>query len=509
MINVVEDDMNYPFGEKLLGEELHLRTVLTDVFQDGEWQRGSQLVFNDGSTTPPLDLPSVQLNKNYIGSLLRGVGLAMSWLLVLLSFSFCWWTHLNRAKKIVKASQPIFLYMICSGCCLLGTSITLMSIDDQIASNNVCSVLCVTVPWLFCVGWILSFSALFAKTIRVNRIFHNPVRFSRIKVTIWDVMTPVVALLSVATIVLLVWTVRSPPYFVRKVNAFDLYDRVIETKGTCSYRGVIPYAITLGVVLLGTLLFTVQQAYQARHISTEFAESEYIFLVLLAVFVVSILGIPVLFLVEENPSARFFTLASIIFLIDLSILLMIFIPKIRQQGRHEMQQTEKGTLDSNRQSISTRFNQQVTVTGIAFDSSKYGDQREHINDSDAGGSEYSSGILILNHPRTVKDLEQQLHDLRNEVDRLRIKRRQGGESELTVHVENSQEGRNTIGRESSREERISSGKESSQEESNSLCSGEGSLQGGKVNGNEDLSNNDQESTPRTRITMAGEIVKLE
>lgn len=288
----------------------------------------------------------------------------------------------------------------------MALSIIFSSVDDEVASQEACSAICTAVPWFFCVGWILSFSALFAKTLRVNKIFHNPVRFSRIKVTMWDVVKPVLALLSIAILILLLWSVLDTPTFTRGVSAFDIYGRAQATKGFCEYRASIPYGIALAVVLVGTLLYAVQQAYAARNISTEFAETEYIFLVLVAIFVTTLLGIPVLFLVGGNPGARFFTVASVIFLVNLAILCLMFIPKIKQRKKGLSQ--EKDFLGRT-ESCSIGGSQRVSVNNIQLD------DNSEIESVDSG----NGGIKIIDTPKELENLESKISTLKIEIDVLR------------------------------------------------------------------------------------------
>ena len=357
---------------------------------------------------------------NYIGWIVRGAGLVMSCLILAFSIGLYFWTSANRKTKVVKASQPTFLHMICGGCFLMALSIIFLSIDDEIASEDSCTATCITTPWFFCVGWIVSFSALFAKTLRVNKIFHNPVAFSRIKVTMWDVIKPVAALLSTTVLILLLWTVLNPPVFTRRVSSLDVYGRAKETKGTCDYTDSLPYAIPLLVVLVGTLVYAVQQAYVARNISTEFAETEYIFLVLVAIFVTALLGIPVLLLVAGNPAARFFAVATIIFLCNLAILCLVFIPKIKQQ-RKDAEAKKNGTNGNFRKQTFTVGSQRLSVSGIQLDSEA---DTSVANGEDLQESlEEDDGMKIIDTPKKVDKLEQQIESLRVEIDVLR-KRKQ-------------------------------------------------------------------------------------
>ena len=422
LINIVEEE-----SQSTKTETVELQTVVSQVFRDGEWQQIRPMQFNDGTSKPPADLPAANLNENFIGAAFRGAGVAMAAILISLSIYFFVWTYKNQATKVVKASQPIFLYLICCGCFLMSLPTIFYSIDDQIASDDICSAFCVVTPWFFFLGWILSFSALFAKTKRVNKIFHNPVAFSRIKVTVWDVMKPVLALLVVTTFVLLLWTFLSPPTFTREISEVDQYGRTIESRGQCNYEESPPYAITLAVVILGTLFYTVQQAFVARNISTEFAESEFIFFVLVVIFLVSILGIPIVFLVEENPSARYFSVSSIVFLIDLSILLLIFVPKLRQREseyRDKSSRQYDNFDNSNRISV-TAGTRRVSISGISGIESNV--VKDFLSDSSKSSGEINfdddddddSGILILHHPKKVETLKQEINDLKQEIETLR------------------------------------------------------------------------------------------
>jgi len=104
------------------------------------------------------------------------------------SIGFACWVAYNRTIRVVKASQPIFLIIICTGTLLMGGGIYPLGIDDEIASIQGCNIACMASPWLFGLGFSCSFSALFAKTLRVNKLFGAANSFQRIKVTVKDVM---------------------------------------------------------------------------------------------------------------------------------------------------------------------------------------------------------------------------------------------------------------------------------------------------------------------------------
>jgi glucan phosphoethanolaminetransferase (alkaline phosphatase superfamily) len=88
------------------------------------------------------------------------------------------------------------------------------------------------------------------------------------------------------------------------------------------------FLATLGAINLGSLLFVIYQAYQARNISTDLQESSYIFMAMPLILMVSFIGIPIMVIAQNNSSASYFTAAGIIFVICISILVLIYVPKV-------------------------------------------------------------------------------------------------------------------------------------------------------------------------------------
>ena len=205
---------------------------------------------------------------------------------------------------------------------------TALSIDDEIASTSGCSIACQSVPWLICIGFSIAFASILSKTLRINKIFHNP-SIRRIKITPRDVAKPIFASLALNALVLSLWTALSPLYWSREVTAIDEFNRAVTLNGFCTSEGFLPYVIILVVGNVGLLALALYQVYNARSLSTEFAESEYIFKALFIAVLVCFVGIPVMVIVEGEPKAYFFLLSSIIFVLCSALLLFMFVPKIR------------------------------------------------------------------------------------------------------------------------------------------------------------------------------------
>ena len=131
-------------------------------------------------------------------------------------------------------------------------------------------------------------------------------------------------------LVLILMTVLAPIQFETEVTAKDVFGRVIETMSQCSYSdGQAPYVIVLAVINLACLAFASYQAFQARHLSTEYGERQYVFAALMVILLVCLVGIPVLLLARENADASTFVSCMVIFIACCSILSVMFVPKMR------------------------------------------------------------------------------------------------------------------------------------------------------------------------------------
>uniref|UniRef100_A0A7S0AKY8 G-protein coupled receptors family 3 profile domain-containing protein n=1 Tax=Minutocellus polymorphus TaxID=265543 RepID=A0A7S0AKY8_9STRA len=180
---------------------------------------------------------------------------------------------------------------------------------------------------MICVGFSVAFASILSKTLRINKIFHNP-SIRRIKITARDVAKPIFASLALNVLVLSLWTALSPLHWSREVTAVDEFNRAVTSNGICTSEGFLPYVIILVVGNVGLLALALYQVYNARSLSTEFAESEYIFKALFIAVLVCFVGIPVMIIVEGEPRAYFFLLSSIIFVLCSALLLFMFVPKI-------------------------------------------------------------------------------------------------------------------------------------------------------------------------------------
>ena len=395
LYQVVSIDADNRSGSSNTTTGVQFQVSLSSLYDQGTWREMEPFVFADGSTNVLSDLPILNVDRNFLSPGWRVSGWILCGLGVVLAFSLALWTWIKARNKdrVVIASQPFFLYLICFGMATFMATIVPLGVDEQMASREGCTVACNAVPWLLSVGFCVAFSAMFTKTQRVNKIFKNA-RFTRIKVTPLDVLTPMLACLGTNLLLLIIMTVIKPVEWKMQVLEEDSFDRPTETWGFCDWSNSVPFLVPLAVINLGCLLFAMVQAYEARSISIEFAESEYIFRCMLAITVTAFLGFPVLVLIHGNNEAFYFFFSALIFITGCMVLSLIFVPKIRF-----IQQKEHNPADRARLSI---------MGGT----SAPGNSRFFTSGSFSSSDE---GLRVLHHPRTEAELRKRVADLEDRL----------------------------------------------------------------------------------------------
>lgn len=264
-------------------------------------------------------------DMHQLGNTFRIFSHILTVIVLVTSFGFSIWVHRNRENRVLRASQPIFLLMLTLGTAVMGFSIIPLGMDDSSMDEDGCDIACVAFPWLITLGFSITFSALFSKIWRVNQLLKASTSFKRVTVSERDVLVPFAIILFLNVTLLLLMTLLDPPHWQR------IQTSETDSSGTCwrhDSKESKVILILLAVVNLAAVLLANIQAFKARAISDEYAESRYIGVAMAGMLQVCLVGVPVLFLVEANPPAFFLVLSSIIFLVSMSLLLLIFVPKV-------------------------------------------------------------------------------------------------------------------------------------------------------------------------------------
>lgn len=169
--------------------------AISRTFSNGEWTRVNDFLFTDGLPNAPADLPPAVIDDNTISPAIRGISLTMYGIILLMVAGFASWTIANIDKRVVTASQPFFLFTLLTGVVILASSIIPVNIDHSVASLDGCVIACNSSIWLVSVGFCVTFSALFTKNYRINRILKQAQKLRRVKLSVRDTLVPMVTLL--------------------------------------------------------------------------------------------------------------------------------------------------------------------------------------------------------------------------------------------------------------------------------------------------------------------------
>lgn len=304
---------------------------------------------------PPPPLPPIEgEDLNLISSGVLTFGYILASIGILTSISLCAWTIYNRRKPFVRASQPLFLCQLCIGTLLIASAIIPFSFpgsSSEWGPDRGLDAACMSVVWLVAIGFVLTISALLAKTWRLIKLMNSGRRMRRVNIDAKDVMLPFTALMVINVSLLLCITLITPFSYERvEVANYDSLGRSLESYGTCNYVSPTDsrfwgFATPLFVVDFGAILIGIYQCYVTREMAWEISESYYLTLSMGSLFETLCLGGPLLAVVSGNPTAGFVVGSSLICVSCMTVLLPIFQPKfatlarrdasvVRAMGRH-------------------------------------------------------------------------------------------------------------------------------------------------------------------------------
>ena len=188
---------------------------------------------------------------------------------------------------------------------------------------------CASVPWTYSLGFCLTFSALFAKLLRIKRIFLNP-SMANVKVRNRDVIKPMIAIMLVDVALLTAWTFHDPLKYERsrRTSDYDVYGYPLRSHGVCNSSAAWQFIGPLIALHVSLLLYANFTAFATRKVKSDYQESTWVALSMGSQFQILVLAIPVLFMVAEDPISSFFLRVGVIFFNDAGVLLLIFLPKL-------------------------------------------------------------------------------------------------------------------------------------------------------------------------------------
>jgi len=166
-------------------------------------------------------------------------------------------------------------------------------------------------------------------------------------------MVPFVVMFSLNAAILSIWTVVDPIVWTREY--LGDYD-VGSTGGRGDHTSTgfcnvfeSPFSLACTVLLLAinffALVLALFQLYEARELATEYSEGKYIAIAIGSMIQAFITGLPILLLARHNMQAYYFAENTIRFVVCMSLLLLMFLPKYYIAKTEEQQSKSAHTRD--------------------------------------------------------------------------------------------------------------------------------------------------------------------
>lgn len=295
-----------------------------------------------GSSAKCVYIPNEDLT--FVATPLIIVGYILFAIQASLSLACAAWAVHFRNRRIVKASQPLFLCLVAFGTFLMSLGIipvgiqgeyryhvdpiTGMETDEPNANIRRVDAACMALPWLFSMGFAVTFSALFAKIWRIKLVFQAARRFVRRQVGVKDVASIMVAVVVLQAIVLIAWNVADPLVWQREVLTSDDNGYPTKSIGTCSSDKGLAFLIPLIIIDALMLFYALYLCFVTRTISDEYQEGTWITASVLSIIQILALSIPILVIVDNDNSAFYFVRVAVIFLVSSTVTMLIFFPKM-------------------------------------------------------------------------------------------------------------------------------------------------------------------------------------
>jgi len=346
-----------------------------------QWRSGvfdninEQWVFNDRLRFPPgdsiqvptfTDVPTVE--ENLISKTARTIVIIVATLIVILVSFFVFWTFWNRDLPVMRASQPIYLVFIGIGLIISTCSTYFPGWDQRHLSAEALSILCNAFVWFLSIGLTITTLGFIAKLYIIIRVFKHAERNSscssrRQKRSNNIVILVIVSVILMNILLLSLWTALSPLAFKRVPISFDDFGQVTEAESECHTSE--DKALMVVVVVFHILQYVAGAVLtcKARLIPGDFQESKGITISFFIQIQLIILATPVILAIEgQDPTTNYCVIALLIFLINTTIAIILFGPKIYRvkYGKSEVSirvsQSKNYRLERTESGLGTRTN---------------------------------------------------------------------------------------------------------------------------------------------------------
>ncbi|XP_072029935.1 gamma-aminobutyric acid type B receptor subunit 1-like [Amphiura filiformis] len=314
------------------------RVAIYDTFKPGQdkfsWLKETPISWHNGE--PPAD--SVREEEIFMAIstkafifmiILSSTGILLA--IILLIFNLVY-----RNRRTIKLSSPYLNNLIIIGALLSYISIIIRGIDIGRVSLSVYLIMCKVDTWCLSIGFALAFGAMFSKTWRVHKIFTSK---TAKKIVIKDVQLygSVAVLLVIVIIILVLWEILDPLRIARQREETQVQEVggviLVPIRHYClsnylSYWNGALFGVDGLLLIFGAFL-----AYETRHVRVPaLNDSKYIGMSIYNVVILSFIGVPVSFVLDDID-AHFIIISMFLIFATTLTLCLVFIPKLMTRNQ--------------------------------------------------------------------------------------------------------------------------------------------------------------------------------
>jgi len=244
------------------------------------------------------------------------------------------WTVTNWNSHVVKAAQRLFLLFVLLGALISSSTIVAIALTDTDIDASLhghylpANIGCMAIVWLYTTGFMCTFTPLFCKLYRIGKILNNS-KLRVVKISNGFLFRICASLVMIDWVIVLTWTLVDPLIYDREPIYIDGNNIVVESSGTCRSDNAWAFIAAILVVHVTVLIVGMYFCIRTRNINSILSESKFISIALVSNLEILALAIPVLVLVYERAEASMIVRSGVIFLNDLGILLLVFVPKVK------------------------------------------------------------------------------------------------------------------------------------------------------------------------------------
>jgi len=293
----------------------------------------------DGMSCNDVSLLLGEVEHTHQNEALKEVAIGLASLSILFSCLALFWVVAHKKMRIVRFSQPLFLYIMLVGCIIYSATLIPLTFDEYYfpahvdefgrESYPVLDSTCQVIPWLYTTGFVLIFGSLLGKTWRIKEIFINP-ELKKKTIKNKTVLMQVGSGLSLAWLILIVWSVDSPLQWIKVKDKIDPVNGIsaLEWHGRCGSNRLVVYLPLILICQLAAFLYGTVLSYKIRSLKDDFSETTSINLAMFtnmqALFFVVLLG----YIEQHNPTLLLLVETFFILLGGFGTTALIIIPKI-------------------------------------------------------------------------------------------------------------------------------------------------------------------------------------